>query len=77
MAWQTIDGETVLLDVDGRELMGVNETAARVWALCDGNHTIAQIADAIASEFGAGPDEALADVRGFVAELLSRGALEV
>ena len=34
MAWQTIDGEMVLLDIDGNQLMGVNPVAARIWDLC-------------------------------------------
>jgi hypothetical protein len=75
MAWQTIDGETVLLNIDGRELMGLNAVGARVWELADGEHTVAQIAEAVTVEFTVGRDEALADVRRFVTELLELGAL--
>jgi hypothetical protein len=75
MAWQTIDGETVLLNIDGRELLGLNAVGARVWDLADGEHTVAQMADVVTAEFTVGRDEALADVRQFVAELLALGAL--
>jgi pyrroloquinoline quinone biosynthesis protein D len=75
MAWQTIDGETVLLDIDGRELMGVNDSAARIWKLCDGQHSIDQIVAALATEFAVDAATAAADVRAFVAELVTRGAL--
>lgn len=76
MAWQTIDGETVLLDVDGKELLGLNEVGARVWALCDGEHALSAIVEAIAAEFEVDRATAEADVRAFVSELLAQGALE-
>jgi hypothetical protein len=77
MAWQSIDGETVLLNIDARELLGVNEVAARVWALCDGTHTLAEISATIAAEFEVDAETALADARGFVEELHKAGALEL
>jgi len=77
MAWQTIDGETVLLDISGRELCGVNEVAARIWALCDGEHSVDQIAAAVAREFAVAPEVAAADARAFIGELLASGALEL
>ncbi|HUS63498.1 MAG TPA: PqqD family protein [Kofleriaceae bacterium] len=75
MAWQTIDGETVLLDIDGRELMGINDSAARIWALCDGTHTVDEIARAVAAEFAVDPAVAAADTRAFIDTLAKRGAL--
>ena len=75
MAWQVVDGEMVLLDIEGRELLGLNEVGARVWDLADGTRTIAEIASVVEREFEVGPEEAAADVERFVAELASRGAL--
>jgi hypothetical protein len=75
MAWQTIDGETVLLNIDGKELLGVNEAAARMWALCDGARTLDEIAALIAAEFDVSAADAAADVRAFASELAAAGAL--
>jgi coenzyme PQQ synthesis protein D (PqqD) len=75
MAWQVIDGEMVLLDIDGRELLGLNEVGARVWELADGTRTVAEIIAAVEREFDVGIDEAAADVRRFVDELASCGAV--
>lgn len=77
MAWQRIDGETVLLNVDGRELMGVNATGARIWELVDGKRTVGELAKTIAAEFTVPPDTAARDVHAFLAELLDRGVIEV
>jgi hypothetical protein len=75
MAWQTIDGETVLLNVEGRELMGLNAVGARVWELADGTHALDEIARTIADEFAVEAGVATADVERFVDELVAAGAL--
>jgi hypothetical protein len=77
MAWQTIDGETVLLNIDARELLGVNDVASRVWVLCDGTHTVGEIAATVAAEFEVDQPTALADVRAFLDELTKTGAIEL
>jgi len=76
MAWQTIDGETVLLNIDGKELLGLNLVGARVWSLCDGAHSTERIVDVVAGEFGAERDAVATDVRAFLDELDRLGALE-
>jgi hypothetical protein len=76
MAWQTIDGETVLLDVDGQELLGLNSVGARVWALCDGNSSADEIATRVAAEFAAPVETVRADVAAFLDELDACGGLE-
>jgi hypothetical protein len=75
MAWQTIDGELVLLNIDGRELLGVNEVGARIWELADGQHDLAAIAAVISGEFEVTAEEAASEVERFVAELERAGAL--
>jgi pyrroloquinoline quinone biosynthesis protein D len=76
MAWQTIDGETVLLDLDGQELLGLSDVGARVWALCDGTRPLEAIVDTVAVEFEVTRERAATDVQGFVGELLAMGVLE-
>jgi hypothetical protein len=46
----------------------LNETAALVWDLCDGRHTVAEIADAVARRYAV----PLARVRGDVLAILDR-----
>jgi hypothetical protein len=75
MAWQTIEGEMILLNIPGKELMGLNEVAARIWSLIDGTRSIARIAEAVAAEFDVSAEEAHRDVIDFVAELNELGAL--
>lgn len=75
MAWQIIDGELVLLDVDGKQLIGVNDVGARIWELMDGVRTIGDIAHALTEEFDAPLETSMADVRAFLGELVALGAV--
>ena len=73
VAWQRIGGELVLLDCRGHRLLGLNPTAARAWELLDGHRSVAEIARAIADEFGA-PEAAVgSDVVAFARTLVGRG----
>ena len=77
MAWQTLDGEMVLLNIRGKEMMGLNPVGGRIWSLIDGTRSIAQIAETVTAEFEVAGEAAAADVKEFVAELARLGALEV
>ena len=68
-AWQTIDGETVILGVRTRELVGLNRVAGRVWTLLDGTRSLASLVAAIATEFAQPAERVEPDVRAFLAEL--------
>src|SRR5262245_54841275 len=60
MAWQTIHGETVLLQIDGKKLMGLNEVGACVWDLADGTRSIEEIIHIVAAKFQTPSEEAVA-----------------
>jgi len=53
---QELPNELVVYDVERNEVHCLNGTAARVWALCDGNHTVAEIARLLNSDCA--PEEA-------------------
>jgi radical SAM protein with 4Fe4S-binding SPASM domain len=70
-AWQRIDGETVLLNVDGHELLGLNAVAGRVWDLIDGRRTIDQLVESLAGEFPKVPPAQLrTDIDAFLRDLV-------
>ena len=75
-AWQIVEGEAVLLDLEGRRIMGLNATGSFVWGLLDGRRTLAQVAAAVADCFHVGTERATADVTCFVSSLRDRGLVE-
>ena len=48
-----------------------------MWQLCDGRHTLRQIAQALTDEFAADPREAAMDAAAFVAQLVAMKLLVV
>lgn len=69
-------GETTLVgpreSSASREL---NEVATRIWALCDGRHTVRDIAATIIEEFDVEEETARRDTADFVREMLQDGLL--
>lgn len=65
------DGETMILDADGKQATVLNPMGAVVWSLCDGDHSVAQIATLIGQRFTDQPHERIAaDVSRLVDQLL-------
>ncbi len=76
-AWQVVEGEAVLLDVQGRRIMGLNATGSFVFGLIDGARTLDSLAAAVAERFGIERDRASADLSAFLGGLRQRGLIEV
>lgn len=57
-----LDDQAVLYDVASARPVLLNLTASAVWAELDGQRTVAQIADELATRFGAEPATVAADV---------------
>jgi pyrroloquinoline quinone biosynthesis protein D len=66
----------VVLDPSGRTLRGLNTTAARVWALLDGQRSVREIAETIAADFKVQPERVLDDVIAFVSALSDKCLVE-
>lgn len=56
---EDFQGETLVYDVKSHQAHCLNELAARVWMLCDGTRSVADLARLIGEQQGAAPDEAL------------------
>ncbi len=77
VAWQTIDGETVLLRLKERELLGFNAVGRQVWELADGKFSIDRIVECVVAEHRVPADVARADVLRFIEELTAIGAIDL
>ncbi len=75
-AGQRFGEEFVVLDAAGRTLRGFNETAARVWELCDGTRSARQVAEQVAREFEADAAQVLRDTLGFLTQLVRHGLMD-
>lgn len=68
------DSGTVILLLSGM-MHQLNLVGGLIWQHCDGNNTVADIADILGSEFDVEKAEVASDVVDFVADLAERGWL--
>ena len=66
----------VLVDVDGRTMFALNDTALALWDLCDGSHTVDEMVAAIVELFQVDADSVRRDVDGAILRLREAGAVE-
>ncbi len=68
--WRKMEGTAVLFNPDSNETYMLNQTAAAIWELCDGKHSVEDIVNAITEGFKSGGDRTkiLQDIIEFLAE---------
>ena len=66
----------MILDLEGRRVMGLNPVGSFVWGLLDGRRSAAQIAAAVAERFQVSADRASGDVGAFLAVLSARELID-
>jgi hypothetical protein len=69
VAAQFADGEAVLLDIESGEYFSLNSVGSRIWELCDGTRSTAEIVSVICDEFDVAEKVATADTREILGEL--------
>ncbi len=69
VAAQVADGEAVLLDIESGEYFSLNVVGSRIWELCDGTRSTAEIVSVICEEFDVAEDVATADTESILDEL--------
>ncbi|MCJ8277740.1 MAG: PqqD family protein [Bdellovibrionales bacterium] len=74
--WQTLAGETIIIDPTQQYSHEMDNTATFIWNRLDGDHTLEQIVDALCAEYSVARELAQEDVVEFI-ELLSQKGLAV
>ena len=64
-----LDGEAVVLDRQAGLIHQLNQTASYIWDRCDGQFTVAEIANQLAAAFDVDADTAVHDVATAIQEL--------
>ena len=75
VAWQVIDGQAVLMDLDKGLALGLNRTGSFLWPRLEGRSEEDLVAD-LSAAYAVEPDWARGDVRSFLDLLRRRGLLE-
>ncbi len=75
VAWQVIDGQAVLMDLEHGRALGLNATGSFLWPLLEGRSE-EQLAGELCQAFPVEPERAREDVAAFLGLLRSRGFVE-
>lgn len=75
VASRIIEGQAVVVSLDRRVMHELNEVGSRVWELLE-DRSLGEIADRVVQEFDVTREQALDDVRAFIASLADLDAVE-
>ena len=76
LLYREVDNEVVVLDRHSEKIHQLNESAAHVWKLCDGSHSLPEIGRSLTEEYGIPFSAAEADVTRTVSDFTALGLLE-
>jgi hypothetical protein len=74
-AWREIDGVVVIISPQDSVLHELNSTGSFLWKQLNGERSQEELARLVSLEFDVDPDEALRDVREFLAGLAAKHLL--
>jgi hypothetical protein len=74
--YRIIDGEAVVIRQEAGEVLGLNETAARLLDLVDAESTVQELIDTMAEEYTIERSKLEEDVMKFLNELRGAGVIE-
>ena len=73
---QEVNGETVLLDLEGESYFGLNEVGTRIWQLITAEQTVAEVLSILSDEYDASREQLEIDVGELLAKLADAGLVK-
>jgi hypothetical protein len=75
--FQTLEDESVLLNLKSGVYLGLDPVGTRIWQLMDEHDSLAEIAGRIVAEYDVTPERCEADLLTLVADMERHGLVEV
>jgi hypothetical protein len=70
------DGSALLYDTETATAYPITESAAVVWKVCDGEHSLDEIADTLEAHYDASRETISSDLSNLIEDLRSKGLLQ-
>ena len=70
-----VGDEMMMMSPEHGKYIGVNEVGARIWELIETPRDVAALCDALMREFAVSPEDCVAEVDSFLAEMERHGAV--
>ena len=74
---QEVNGETVLLDLEGESYFGLNEVGTRIWQLLVSEQSVAGIMDSLSNEYDVSREQLESDVSDLLDKLTEAGLVSL
>jgi len=74
---QEVNGETVLLDLEGESYFGLDEVGTRVWQLLQAKSTVADTLDTLFQEYDVSQEQLESDVGELLEKLVDAGLISL
>jgi hypothetical protein len=74
---QEVNGETVLLNLDGESYFALNEVGTRIWQLLKLQTSVADTLDTLAEEYDVSREQLESDVHGLLDKLAGSGLIKL
>ncbi|MET4697347.1 hypothetical protein ABIE65_000358 [Constrictibacter sp. MBR-5] len=74
----TMDGETVMLDVETGHYFGLSGVGPHIWSMLEQDRSVGAIVDGVKAHFAVGPEDSVSeDVLAFLQKLVDKGLVMV
>ena len=74
---QEVNGETVLLDLEGESYFGLNEVGTRIWQLIQSDNTVGETLDTLTDEYEVSREQLESDVGALLSKLSDAGLVNL
>lgn len=74
---QEVNGETVLLDLEGESYFSLNEVGTRVWQLLKSESSVGEVLAALGEEYDVSHEQLEKDVEALFSQLAEAGLIEL
>jgi hypothetical protein len=74
---RVVGAEAVVVHFDNSQFYSLDLVGTFIWERCDGQHSIAEIAQQIVNEYEVSPEQAAKDCLEFIEDLHKQGLLEI
>ena len=73
-AWGGVEGETIIIDLKAKRVIGINDVASIIWEALDGKTALREIVKTrVLTEFEIEEEQALYDAEKWIAEIAQQG----
>jgi hypothetical protein len=72
VAWQVIQDETVIINLEDRRALGLNQVGTLIWSMIESS-SVDQMTEVVVARYGADREVVRTDIDSFIAEIQQRG----